>query len=203
MSKGQKPLLKQSRAVEGHLWKGPGAQCAKANDSWYAIFQEICSERRIDAFVSQCDGGRPCNGCTERPTFCTYQDNTRDNIRARALEAEQMQPTEVEARPEPDGLPTETTPAPTPAPQKRKPKRAPAVAAAEERDVQKELGDAMNEFDRLRAQLAAAAERIQQLEQEKARVAAASQPAWNVILPADYANMRKTKENVSHGAQTP
>lgn len=61
------------------------------------------------------------------------------------------------------------------------------------RDVQKELGDAMSEFDKLRAQLAEAEERIKRLEQEKHAAAAVCQPAWEVVLPTDYPGMRQKK----------
>ena len=52
----------------------------------------------------------------------------------------------------------------------------------------------MSEFDKLKAQLVEAEERIKRLEEEKK--AAASGPQfgagiWELVLPTDYANMRQ------------
>ena len=115
----------------------------------------MCKSKKV-----KCDGKVPCSGCADRPVFCTYPDETIANgpscvgrIEARLAAIQR----------ESGPTPTDTTAGAMPS----WGAKAAAAAKTTGRDVQKELGEAMSEFDVLKAKLAVAEERVRQLEAEK------------------------------------
>jgi hypothetical protein len=112
--------------------------------------------------LPQSAGRVPYDNCAERPPLCTYAEGNNDNAPAPGLEMEagilapQSEPGSVQSNiaacPRPEG------------------RLSAILADASEtprRDVQKELGDAMSEFDMLKAKLAEAEQRVRRLEAEE------------------------------------
>lgn len=107
--------------------------------------------------LPQSAGRVPYDNCAERPPLCAYAEGNNDNAPAPGLEmAPQSEPGSVQSNiaacPRTEGrqsaIPADASETPR-------------------RDVQKELGDAMSEFDMLKAKLAEAEQRVRRLEAEE------------------------------------
>jgi hypothetical protein len=156
---------------------------AKVNLFWLPTVLELVLT------LPQCDRQEPCGNCAERPMFCTYPEETSDNAAPHEAGSEAQPPV---MQSEPGSAPPDPAAGPTP---RRKPgprPKATAVATTPRQDVQKELGDAMSEFDMLKAKLAKAEERVRRLEAEKESAGLGS-AAWRVKLPINYAPHTQTE----------
>jgi hypothetical protein len=101
--------------------------------------------------IPQCDGKLPCSNYAERPSVCAYPEEASENLHVPELELEASLQLESES------APGGTAAGPT----------SPVTLKSPRRNVQKELKEAVNEFEMLKAKLAQAEERVRGLEAEK------------------------------------
>ena len=132
------------------------------------------------------NGKVPCGNCAERPLFCTHPEETGRNAPDYEIEpATGTTPTQ----PEPESAPANTAVGLTP---RREPKAASAATTKiPRRDLQKELRDAVSEFDMLKVKLAEAEERVSRLEAEK-ETSGLGSAAWMAKLPTNYTPQTQT-----------
>jgi hypothetical protein len=110
---------------------------------------------------------------------CAYPAEASENLHV--LEPE----SEASLQPESGSVPCGAAACPTP---RRKPKTAsPVTLKSPRRNVQKELKEAVNEFEMLKAKLAQAEERVRSLEAEKETRELGS-AAWRIKRPTSYAS---------------
>jgi hypothetical protein len=138
--------------------------------------------------VPQCDGKELCNDCVERPLFCTYIGETRGNGNSNEAETETPAPLmQLEFGSAATDIAAGSVPR-----QKAGPKpKAAAAAKTPKRNVQKELGEAMSEFDMLKEKLAEAEERVRRLEAEKESQGLRT-AAWRVKMSTNSAPHNQT-----------
>lgn len=138
--------------------------------------------------MPQCNGKEPCNDCAERPLFCTYIGETGGN--GNSNEAETETPAllmQLEFGSAATDIAASSVPRKKPGP---KPKAA-AATKTPKRNVQKELGEAMSEFDMLKEKLAEAEERVRRLEAEKGSQGLGT-AAWRVKMSTNSAPHNQT-----------
>ena len=115
---------------------------------------------------AKCDGKTPCSTCAERPLFCTYPKETNEKEPS-SEGGTQAQAFIGQLEPRPPPTATATDPMPS------KKLKVASTGQIHNRDVRKELGEAMSEFDTLKAKLLEAEERVKRLEAEKENRSAA------------------------------
>ena len=166
-------LLELTTPEVDRLIAAPGS----SRSSWGKIKRPKCA--MCKSKKAKCDGEMPCSTCAKNPLFCTYPEETSEKEPFSEGGTQARAPT---GQPEPGPAPTATATDPMPS-------RKLKVASAEQihnRDVQKELGEAISEFDILKAKLAEAEERVKQLEAEKESAELRS-AAQRSKLPSKYA----------------